>query len=476
MLYQSMAFKPVFILCLLLIPSSILLGQDNSDRTHRATPEWVVSTDFVNQSRANSLVIDSFGNSYSTGFFSDKIWLEDSLYIEGCNDIKFNHYEKNYFLSKRDQHGTLLWIRYGIGSARSSKIILDRLGNVYVIGQFWKTSLQLSSIEDSMITKNKSYLHSNQSSIFICQYNSEGKVLRAKILPSKKGQVVNDCVLDSEGNFIIGGYYNYSNADASNVVKSSYSLIKLSAAWDIIWTKEGDRTVGQSQFSALAVDTLSNVYVTGAFVQSIVFDKDSLKGRQNDNRAFIVQYNPKGEVQWVLDSLVSTPSSFGMDIACDQTQNIYTLIHTQHSKAFLIRLNSNRQKIWSKTIEGRQKINGFLVDDKNNIYLYGNGYTGNFGNVKDTNGTYSYHDYNAYRFFIAKYNNYGTLLALNIEGQAGLNYCQDIALFKDKIVVFGHSNAGRKLYFGAYTKKVQWYFNVWLASFYEANLTLKSQD
>jgi len=67
-------------------------------------------------------------------------------------------------------------------------------------------------------------------------------------------------------------------------------------------------------------------------------------------------------------------------------------------------------------------------------------------------------------------------LGLNIEGEGGLNYCQDIALFKNKILVLGTSNAGRKLHFGSYTKKVAWYFNIWLASFNPNEFALKSQD
>lgn len=474
---QFISIKAIFVSCLLSLLSynPKLLAQDYSKKEHKATPEWVVSTDFTRQSMATSLVVDSLGNSYSTGYFSDKIWLEDSLYIEGYQDIKFNHYTNNYFLIKRDKQGTLLWIRYGIGTARSSKIILDHLGNIYVIGQFRATSLQLSSTGDSIISKNKSYLHSNQSNIFICQYNPEGKVLRAKILPSKKGQVVNDVALDPQGNFLIGGYYNYSNSDAPRVIKCSYTLIKLNAAWDILWTKEGN-TFGQSQVYAIAIDTQSNVYITGGFTKNIAFSKDSLKGHHNNNTCFVVQYNSDGEVQWVMDALVATPTSTGTGISCDQAQNIYLLIHTQHSKAFLIKLKPNRQAIWSKPIEGSQIINGLLVDNKNHIYLFGNGYTGNFGNTQPPNKSHAYHNYDCYSFFIAKYNSYGTLLGLNIEGQSGSNYCQDIALFKDKILVLGTSNAGRKLQFGAYTKKVAWYFNIWLASFYEGNFVLKSQD
>lgn len=477
MLYQLISIKPIFVFYLLFLitSNSALLAQDYSKKEHKATPEWVVSTDFIRQSMATNLVVDSFGNTYSTGYFSDKILLEDSLYIEGYQGIKFNHYTNNYFLTKRDKQGTLLWIRYGIGSARSSKLLLDHLGNIYVIGQFRATSLQLSSTGDSIISKNKSYLHSNQSNIFICQYNSEGKVLRAKILPSKKGQVVNDAVLDAQGNFIIGGYYNYSNSEAPRVIKCSYTLIKLNATWDILWTKEG-HTLGQSQVYAIAVDTQSNVYITGGFTKKIAFSKDSLKGHHNDNTCFVVQYNPAGEVQWILDSLVSTPTSIGTGISCDQAQNIYLLIHTQHSKTFLIKLKPNRQAIWSKTIEGSQMINGLLLTNKNHIYLFGNGYTGNFGNAQSPNKRHAYHNYDCYSFFIAKYNSYGTLLALNIEGQSGSNYCQDIALFKDKILVLGTSNAGRTLQFGAYTKKVAWYFNIWLASFYEGNFVIKSQD
>lgn len=451
----------------------MLLAQDDSNNAHKATPNWVVSTDFISQSRGTGLVVDSFGNSYSTGYFSDKVWLEDSIYVDSCGSVKLS--KNNYFLSKRDTNGTLLWIRYGIGSARSHKILLGDLGNVYVIGHIWGNSLQLSSTKDSMITKNKSYLHSNQSSIFICQYNPKGKVLRAKILPSQKGQVPNDCVLDAKGNLFIGGHHNYSSPDAPNRIKCRYSLLKLNASWDILWSREGTMA-SQSQIYAIALDTHSNIYVTGGFRQRILFSKDSLKGHHNENNIFVVQYNQDGVVQWVLDSLVSTPSSVGLDLVFDQQQNLYVLIHTQHSKAFLIKFNSQQEQIWSKAIEGRQTINGLLVDAKNHIYLFGNGYTGNFGTTKYADKSLSYNDYGSYNFFIAKYNSHGSLLSLNLEGKGGLNYCQGIALYKDKILVLGTSNAGRELHFGSYIKKVEWYYNIWLAAFNQDEFNLESQD
>jgi len=121
-------------------------------------------------------------------------------------------------------------------------------------------------------------------------------------------------------------------------------------------------------------------------------------------------------------------------------------------------------------------MNGLLINDKNHIYLFGNGYTGNFGSTKYADELLSYNDYSCYSFFIAQYNTYGNLLSLNIEGTKGLNYCQDIALFKNQILVLGTSNAGRKLRFGSYTKRVEWYFNIWLASFNQDDFALKSQD
>jgi hypothetical protein len=458
----------------LIIPSSILFAQDISSNINKATPEWVVSTDFISQSRGTSLILDSFGNSYSTGYFSDKIWLEDSIYVESCGKVEFN--KNNHFLSKRDKNGTLLWIRYGIGNARTSKVLLDGFGNIYTIGYLWSNSLRLSSIKDSIIRKNKSYLHSNQSNIFICQYSVTGKVIRAKILPSQSGQVPNDCVLDDKGNFLIGGYYNYSSPDAPNTIKCSYSLVKLSPSWDILWTKKGT-TTGQAQIHAIALDTSSNIYVTGGFVKSVVFSKDSLNGHHYENRVFLVQYNPDGELLSILDSLVPTPSSLGTDLAFDQQQNLHLLIHTQHSRSFLIKLNSKLQQIRSILIEGRQTINGLLIDDNNHIYLFGNGYTGNFGTTKYASKSHSYNNYNCYSFFIAKYNSHGSLLGLNIEGRkGGLNYCQDIALFKDKLLVLGTSNSGRELHFGSSIKKVAWYFNIWLASFNQDEFALDSQD
>ena len=475
MLNHSIHFKSLLVLCLLyfLEPSPKLLAQNISNNKYHATPNWVTSTDFVSQSRSTSLVIDSFGNSYSTGYFSDKVWLEDSIYMERCGTVELT--SNNYFLSKRNKQGTLLWIRYGIGYTRTSKVLLDPLGNICIIGQLWSNTLQLSSNKDSIIEKNKSSLHCNQSNIFICQYDSTGKVLRAKILPSQKGQAPNDCMLDTQGNFLIGGYYNYRNPDAPRIVKFSYSFIKLNPSWDILWTREG-KAIGGSQIRAITLDTHSNIYVTGGFTKSITFGKESLKGHPYETRGFIAQYHSDGTVQWVLDSIVSTPTSSVTDIACDQEQNIYALIHTQHSKTFLIKFNSNRQQIWSKTIEGRQTMNGLLINDKNHIYLFGNGYTGNFGSTKYADELLSYNDYSCYSFFIAQYNTYGNLLSLNIEGTKGLNYCQDIALFKNQILVLGTSNAGRKLRFGSYTKRVEWYFNIWLASFNQDDFALKSQD
>lgn len=465
-------FKSIRFLFFGLLYTIALQAQDEN-LNNRATPEWIVSTDFIDLSRGTSLTVDSFGNSYSTGFFSNKMYLEDSLLIDSCGKTALN--ANNHFLIKRDKNGTLIWIRYGISSSRVGKIVLDKDGNIYTIGCVFRHSLQLSSVNDSIISRHKILPKSSRPHLFICQYNPNGKILRTKIIITDNPQIPTDCLLDSLGNFIIGGYYQYRSDDSPRTIRSSYSLMKLNNNWEILWQKEGNPS-GSSSMNGIALDASSNIYAIGSFTKKIHFDSNyTLQGNQDENQGFVAKYDANGNFKWSSNTLVPSTHSYGTAIACDKGQNIYLLFNTQHTKSFLIKLNAKHQKEWLKEIHGRQRINGILIDDANHLYLFGDGYNGFFDNTALTNSPNF--SYDRYSFFIAKYNTYGNLLGLNIEGQNGLHYCDGIALFNNQLLVLGtYSSGPRQLKFGTLTKRTAWYSSIWLTLFNTTDFTVKSQD
>ncbi len=97
-------------------------------------------------------------------------------------------------------------------------------------------------------------------------------------------------------------------------------VLKLNSSGTFQWVKTyaGDHV---DYPYAIAVDSSSNVYITGYFVSSdIDFGSGSLNSGAG-SKLFVLKLNSSGTFQWVNTS--SSPNSPGYDITVDSSSNVY---------------------------------------------------------------------------------------------------------------------------------------------------------
>lgn len=462
-------FKLLFLISNMVLFVTTIQAQENN----RAVPEWIESINSAYSNWATDLVIDKDGNSYSTGYFSNLLMINDSINYNSCG-YKFS--DNNCFLIKRNSSGGVLWVRYGMGYLRTSKIKLDESGNVYVVGQVWSSSIQLTSSNCQDITLAKD-IQKSRPNIFLCQYDSAGLLIRSKILHDISGQTPHDFLIDSNGDFIVGGTHEFRRYDKPSHVQNSYLLMKLNSDWQVIWKTQGD-TLGGSYISSITLSPTAQIYVTGSYSERIDFHQKDLvlKISNSYRKSFVAKYDNNGLLSWVNDS-INQPllGTYGKSIVCDKEHAIYCSVQTHARRAFLNKLDSTGQTIWSKTLGGCEYLENMILDSAGNVYLCGEGYRANFGNFEDNYKEFSFQRKDGGTdFYIAKFNPYGHLLALNFGGKISTNYCKAIAVYQDKVYALGNSNNG--LYFGDFHFKGKLYNQTWLAAFRLDDMRVQHND
>ncbi|MFO7656773.1 MAG: hypothetical protein R6W78_06875, partial [Bacteroidales bacterium] len=100
------------------------MAQSPESANVRMDPEWVQTYEAGGFSWAYDILADVYGNTYSTGYFSRYLKLDDEKSIEPTTKCSARCPD-TYFLMKHDPLGNLLWVRYGNGNSRPARLALD---------------------------------------------------------------------------------------------------------------------------------------------------------------------------------------------------------------------------------------------------------------------------------------------------------------------------------------------------------------
>jgi hypothetical protein len=168
----------------------------------------------------NGIFIDTTGNILLTGYF-------ESSTISFGTTILSNQGSSDIFIAKYDTSGNVLWaIRAGGTLAdEGKKIITDATGNVYIIGDFASSSLNIGTT---------TLTNEGLSDIFIMKYDDTGNPLWAKSVGGSSIDWGKGIATDAIGNTYIIGEYYYSSIvfGTDTLTNAGYSdifLAKLNA-------------------------------------------------------------------------------------------------------------------------------------------------------------------------------------------------------------------------------------------------------
>jgi|LauGreSuBDMM15SN_2_FD.fasta_scaffold02887_2 uncharacterized protein (TIGR02145 family) len=329
------------------------------------------------------IAIDSNSNVYVTGQFVGTAYFYQPTAISyltsqnGSNDI---------FLAKYDTSGNLVWAN-GIGGPTVDagfQIAVDASNNVYLTGY---TTL------------------SGNTNVFIKKCDANGAPAWYKTMGGTLADYGQGIAVDASNNVYITGSFqgtadfdpSASTANLTSAGGQDIFMAKYNASGDYVWAKSigGNASFGDIGLG-IAVDAISNVYITGNFSGTVDFDPSAatanLPGDLSQN-IFMAKFNASGNYIWA-KAIGSDRNDIGSGIALDAISNVYLTgvfagtVDFDPSEAvanltsasfkdhiFMAKYNTSGNYVWAKSMGANSVYgasgNGLAVDTSNNVYITG---------------------------------------------------------------------------------------------------------
>ncbi len=312
-----------------------------------------------------------------------------------------------------------------IGSGNDSSdysqgIATDSSGNIYIIGS------------SSSTWGNPVNNYEGNRDIFVAKINNAGILQWNTFLGDSADDSGSDIAVDENGNIYIVGCID-RGFDAC-------FMAKLNNAGERLWINDL-----QPYPQKITVDGNENIYISG---RSSVTWGNPINPHMGINDAFVAKFNNTGQLQWNT-FLGSENDDTNEDIAVDSVGNIYVSgaspstwgnpknSHTGEPNVYVAKLNNSGALQWNTFFETSTLIgsrSGIDIDNIGNVYISGSSYS-SWGNpINPFAGSFDN--------FVSKLNSDGIRQWNTFLGSADLDESFSIVLDKDEnIYVAGNSDA-----------------------------------
>ncbi|MDQ3022710.1 MAG: SBBP repeat-containing protein [Bacteroidota bacterium] len=286
----------------------------------------------------NSIAVDGLGNVYVTG---------SSVGVGTSSDFATISYNSS---------GVVRWIkRYNSSTNESDaarSMAIDGFGNVYVTGTSFITG---NGWDYATIKYSSSGI---QMWTFAVRYNGSA---------SKNDQAVSIAIDNSSNAYVTG-------TEEGSGDFSYYTTVKYNSSGVQQWVKKFNGAGnGNDKASAIAVDALSNVYVTGSSLGSGTADYDFAT----------IKYNSNGDILWWDDyNGTQNDDDEAKFIAVDVSGNVYVTGISEGTGTFddylTIKYNLSGIQEWESRYNG--SLNSYdvpkaqAIDGSGNVYITGYSY------------------------------------------------------------------------------------------------------
>jgi hypothetical protein len=298
-----------------------------------------------------SVAVDALGNVFVTG-------------VSFVPSSPASSTQFDYFLSKFDRFGTLLWEKtiQTEKSEASNSVGIDGAGNAYITG--WVTATMSTG---------------DNRDVFVAKYDTNGNELWLRTVGTTSDEGASDISVDIAGNAIIGGATtgNFGNVNAG---LSDAFIEKVDNNGNLLWTKQFG-SAGNDAVRSLTVDRFENIYVAGDAVGKLGETHFGIWD------AYAAKFDRQGVPMWTRQ--IGTPGSdSASSITVDSKGNSYIAGHTDSSlggtyqggqfDAFVAKIDEGGVPVWLTQLgtNSYDRGNAIAIDGKDNVYVGGFAFAG----------------------------------------------------------------------------------------------------
>ncbi|MEI7768870.1 MAG: hypothetical protein WCI67_02720 [Chloroflexales bacterium] len=275
------------------------------------TFQWVRTWGGEGYDDGPGVAVDAAGNVYVNGMYGSTNINFDPNGGPGGQGYPATHSGMLYvdvFLSKFDADGTFQWVRTWGGDANGAgttnaggPIAIDRAGNVLIGGRFGCTTCAFNVAGSAPGTLDPNVQSNGDLDAFVAKYDGSGNRLWVKTWGGTGWDATAGLTTDV-GNSV------YASAMFANTVNFGGGPVTSKGLWDagiVRLSPDGTfqwaRTWGGSgqDFSAIAIDTLGNLYSAGNFQNTVDFgagDAADTHAAHGSSDAFLSKF--LDETQW----------------------------------------------------------------------------------------------------------------------------------------------------------------------------------
>ncbi|MCK5856496.1 MAG: SBBP repeat-containing protein [Bacteroidales bacterium] len=406
---------------------------------------WAHNTGGISSDNAHYSVLDSDGNIYVSGNFRDTVDFDPSpaTYLLGTPIYS------DFFVAKYSKSGSLKWAKKLEGTATNvhSKLSVDNMGNVITTGSLSDT-VDLDPGSGVSI-----HVPHGGEDIFISKLDSNGNFIWAKSFGGPLNDYCYSVITDSDGNvYTTGGFRDTVDFDPNSGVANLVALgskdmfvSKLDSNGNFVWAKKISG-YQSSRGAAMSIDSSGNLIITGWFSGTVDFDpSQSTHNLVSMGMAdvFVLKLDSAGDFIWV-KVMGGANDDVPRDMKLDGSNNIYVvgvfkdtadfnfgygqadLISKGYQDIFIVKLNSNGNFVWAKSMGGPlyDYGNSIAVDYSGDVYT-----TGTFYDTVDFNpgsGSYNISSSGYADIFISKLSSNGTFMWARSVGSTYSEYSNSL--------------------------------------------------
>ncbi len=258
--------------------------------TAQVAPRWVTASGSTGDDTGQAIALDSAGNSYVVGTFTDDITFgSTTLKSNGSSDI---------FITKYKNDGSILWAKSFGGSAEDIgySIACDAGGTVIFTGSFMSTAYYAKDSLKSI----------GGTDVVVGKLSTDGAFLWMQRFGSTTDDAGRSVTIDDKGNYYISGAFTdkitFPGTKAGTITSAGATdvfLAKYSPTGEALWAKRGGGT-SYDEARAVCFDKNGFIDMAGFFWGTATFPGGTASDLTSAGNydCFVTQYSLDGVPQW----------------------------------------------------------------------------------------------------------------------------------------------------------------------------------